>query len=233
MALSFDLEFDDDHLLCAATFWTNGFIDVPQLFVTQEGTKFTNLSSTSLESLIETLWAAHCFGTVILTWGGTGSDWKKLAKAAPQHADKIKEMALNSVDIPLIAGASTGMMMGLSAAAVGMGLGPQPSCDSIDVPAFWKGDVAKQNMVVDHVRWDAWACAQIYSRLMLQINHARPQLSWMTQKSGVRSIRLRKEKIDDEWALPRIHHILEWEKPVTAFIVPDHLEPSKMLQWLN
>lgn len=231
MALSFDLEFDGDSLLCAATFWTNGFIEVPQLFVTQEGDRFTNLSTTSLESLIETLWAAHCFGTVLLTWGGTGSDWKKLIVAAPQHTDKIKEMALNSVDIPLIAAASTGMMMGLNSAAVGMGLGPQPSCESIDVPSFWKGGAQKQFMVVDHVRWDAWACAQIFQKLMLH-DH-RPQLSWMTQKSGLRSIRLRREKILETWGLPRVYHILKWEKPVTAFTVPDHLDPEKMYEWLK
>jgi hypothetical protein len=233
MALSFDLEFDGDSLLCAATFWTNGFIDVPQLFVTQEGSKFTNLSSTSLEALIEVLWAAHCFGTTILTWGGTGSDWKKLTKSAPQHADKIKEMALQSVDIPLISGASTGMMMGLNATAVGMGIGAQPFCDSIDVPSFWKGSSQQQFVVVEHVRWDAWACAQIWNRLMQQIEHTRPQLSWMTQKSGLRSIRLRREKVDDEWVLPRIHHIVKWEKPVTAFTVPEHLDTTKMFEWLN
>jgi hypothetical protein len=233
MALSFDLEFDDDSILCAATFWSNGFIDVPQLFVTQEGSKFTNLSSTSLEALIEVLWTAHCFGTTILTWGGTGSDWKRLAKAAPQHTDKIKEMALSSVDIPLIAGASTGMMMGLNAAAIGMGLGPQPSCDSIDVPLFWKGDAQKQFMVIEHVRWDAWACAQIWNRLMFQIQNTRPQLSWMTQKSGLRSIRLRREKIEGDWMLPRVHHVLKWDKPVTSFIVPDHLDTSKMFEWLQ
>lgn len=231
MALSFDLEFDGDSLLCAATFWTNGFIEVPQLFVTQEGDKFTNLSAKSIESLIETLWAAHCFGTILLTWGGTGSDWKKLIVAAPEHKDKIKEMALNSVDIPLIAAASTGMMMGLNSTAVGMGLGPQPSCDSIDVPSFWKGDARKQFMVVDHVRWDAWACAQIYQKLLMQ-DH-RPQLSWMTQKSGLRSIRLKREKIQDTWGLPRVYHILTWDKPITAFKVPDHLEAGKMYEWLK
>lgn len=235
-ALSFDLELDDDKILCASTYlYSNNFIYVPQLFVTQKENGFTYLSDLSIDSLIESLWIAHSFGTTILTWGGTGSDWPKLLKAAPRHEAKIREMALQSVDIPLICAASTGMMMGLSATADGMNMGSRPNCESDQVPIFWKSnDPIKQFEVIQHVQWDAWACLQIWLKMMYQIQQIRPMIYWITKKNGRRSLRLKRQKsVDNKWELPRVKNVIEWETPVTVFDIPKHLEAKSMTQWLH
>ena len=162
VALSFDLELDGDIILCASSAWTNGLLNFPTTWTSYDKEGYVAMLPETLGAFIASLWKAHSDGIVLVTWGGTGSDWKALIKAAPEHSDKIREMALASVDIPLISAASNGMMMGLAATAQGMGIGDRPSCDSEQVPELWRtGDVAKQNEVVSHVRWDAWACAFI------------------------------------------------------------------------
>jgi hypothetical protein len=188
----------------------------------------------TLGAFIASLWKAHSDGIVLVTWGGTGSDWKALIKAAPEHSDKIREMALASVDIPLISAASNGMMMGLAATAQGMGIGDRPSCDSEQVPKLWRTrDVAKQNEVVSHVRWDAWACAYIYSKLFMSSQFDRPQLTWVTQRSGHRSVRLQRTREGEGFKLPTVREILTWDQPVSSFPIPDHLSSEKMMAWLR
>lgn len=234
-ALALDIEFDGDTILCAASCWSDGFVQVPQIWTTQGATKFEPLSQPMIEALVDTLWSAHAAGTTLLTWGGTGSDWVKLAKAVPHCKDQIKEMALNSVDIPLVSAAANGMMMGLTASALGMGLGSRPACDSAEVPALWaSGNAVQQFEVVQHVKWDAWATLELFHRLMLQAPSSRPQLTWITQRSGPRAVRLRRSHSPSgDYELPRVKELLTWEAPKTTFPIPDHLKAEHALQWLK
>jgi len=235
-ALAFDIELDGDTILCASSAWTNGFLTIPNTWTSHNKDGFVPLEPETLCAFIMSLWKAHSDGVVLVTWGGTGSDWKILSAAYPDHADKIRQMALAAVDIPLISAASNGMMMGLTATAVGMGLGTRPSCDSEDVPKLWKtGEASKQNEVVNHVKWDAWACATIYSRLYILSQFGRPQLTWMTMRSGQRSVRLQRsaEKKNGFYYLPTVSEILTWDKPIANFSIPDHLSSDKMLEWLR
>lgn len=236
-AVGIDIEFDGDVILCAATCWTNGLISVPQIWCTQTKTSFEPLSKVFLEAFFESLWKYHEAGVVLLTWGGTGSDWPKLLKAlGSDYEKKIKEMALASVDIPLVSVAANGMMMGLTSTALGMGLGNRPFCESEQVPSLWKSqNVIYQNEVVQHVQWDAWATTQIYNKLMFQIDYVRPQLSWMTQRSGLRSVRLQRHKDETTqmYTLPTVSQILNWSEPNAKFSIPDHLHPTKLTEWLR
>lgn len=240
-AVTLDLEYDKDTLLCGATCWTNGFLTVPQLWVSQTASLFVPLTNAVVIALVETLWNFHESGVAIVTWGGTGSDWPKLLKAV-QNVDgseemqaRIKTMALDSIDIPLISAAANGMMMGLTAATLGMGFGKRTSCDSEQVPVLWNtGELMKQNEVVQHVQWDAWATAQIWTRLMMQVSFARPRLCWITQRSGARDVRLKRERsANGDWTLPTVRSVLEWEAPETKFQIPSHLDPASLTQWLR
>jgi hypothetical protein len=210
-------------------------LQVPQLWVSADATGFTNLSKASIEALIDSLWRMHQSGVTLVTWGGTGSDWPKLINALPEHAQKIREMALSSVDIPLISAAANGMMMGLAATAAGMGLGARPACDSEVVPALWtSGDAVKQNEVLRHVEWDACACASLWSRLNFMSQFNRPQLSWITQKSGPRSVRLNRVKSGDAaWSLPNVREVMQWDEPSANFRIPAHLHPKSLTAWLK
>jgi len=236
VALSFDVEYDGDKLLCACTAWTNGTLTVPQLWSSSNKDGFTELSQQTFSALLETLWSAHCSGVVILSWGGTGSDWPAMTKMAKNQSqkEKIKTMAKASVDIPLISAASSGMMMGLVSASMGMGMGSRQSCDSEHVPLFWNsGDPVKQNEVLQHVIWDSMACAAIYNKLYFTAQSSRPSLHWITQKSGPRTVRLpRMRNEDGTYTLPVVGEMLTWPEPTTSFRIPDHLNPQKIMRWL-
>lgn len=235
-AVAVDLEFDGDVILCAATCWTNGFLFVPHVWCSEGPNGFDPLTSSMISALILNLWGFHEAGVTIVTWGGTGCDWPKLMNAAPPHLhDNIRSLALASVDIPLISVAANGMMMGLTSTAMGMGFGFRPSCDSELVPSLWNSkDAFKQNEVVQHVQWDAWVTAQIYNRLMFQVNFARPQITWMTQRSGARSVRLQRERLPSgDWGLPSVQRVMTWDEPVAKFQIPEHLHPTKLTRWLR
>jgi hypothetical protein len=237
VAISFDLEYDGDKLLCACTAWTNGVITVPQLWSSSNKDGFTELSTQAYNALLESLWNAHCSGVIIITWGGTGSDWTAMTKMAKNvsQKDKIKLLAKSSVDIPLISASSSGMMMGLVAASMGMGFGARNNCDSEHVPLFWNSkDPVKQNEVLQHVIWDAMTCAAIYNKLYFTAQSSRPSLHWITQKSGPRTIRLPRTKQEDgTHTMPTVSELLTWPDPVTNFKIPDHLNPKKIMKWLE
>ena len=233
-ALSFDMEFDDTKILCAATCWSNGLINIPHLWISQDAKGFIPLQESALDAMIDQLWKAHETGVTLVTWGGTGTDWKKLSAACPHHANRIREMALAAVDLPLISAAATGMMMGLNATAVGMGIGSRPFCESENIPAMWNtNDPAKQNEIAQHVQWDAYACVSLYNKLHFSAQFGRPQLTWVTQKSGPRSVRLQRIAGDEGFHLPCVNDVLLWQQPIAKFKIPDHLSSAKMLEWLR
>ena len=234
-AVALDLEFSGDILLCAATSWTNGSVNFTQVWVSHTTKGYKNLEHVSVQALIYQLWQYYCEGITLVTWGGTSSDWLKLYNyAQPEFRDKSKLMALASIDIPLVSAAANGMMMSLTSTAMGMGLGARPACDSEDVPRLWNsGDVLKQNDVVKHVHWDAWACAELYSKLLAASQFSRPSLSWVTKRSGVRSVRLHRKGRDGVFSLPCVQDILHWAPPETLFEIPIHLKVDTLTAWLR
>jgi len=237
VAVALDLEFEGDTILCAATSWTNGTLNLPQIWVSHSVKGFEPLSNFMIEALIQQLWSYHLQGITLVTWGGTSSDWLKLWNyAKTQDARKcIIEMAYASVDIPLVSAAATGMMMSLTSTAMGMGLGARPACDSEDVPRLWSTqDPVKQSEVVNHVKWDAWACAALWDKLIAQAQFSRPQLSWVTKKSGLRSVRLhRTQNTSLVWVLPKVEEVLKWDIPKPQFTIPEHLRTEKLTGWLK
>lgn len=235
MSIALDLEWDADSILCAATAWIDdSFAPAPQLWALPSTHKFVPLSPVLIDALIDTLYQAYKGGTRIITWGGTGSDWKALLKASPHKEALIKELALGSIDIPLVSVAQNGMMQSLVSTAYAMGLVQRRGCDlSSDVPKLWEGGMQAQLQVLDHVQWDAWATAQIYQRLHLASQFGRPQLTWSTQRSGLRSVRLARVKTGSEWSLPKVSDVMTWPLPVCSFVIPTHLHPTQFTAWLR
>jgi hypothetical protein len=236
-AVSLDLEFEGETILCAATSWTNGTLNSTQIWVSRNAKGYEPMNDFMIDALIQQLWQHYIQGIYLVTWGGTSSDWLKLWKYAktPEIKKCIMEMAHYSIDIPLVSAAATGMMMSLTSTAMGMGLGARPACDSEDVPRLWNTkDPVKQEEVVAHVKWDAWACAALWNKLVAQAQFSRPQLSWVTKKSGLRSVRLHRVQNHDQiWVLPRVLEVLKWETPNPQFVIPDHLRTDKLTSWLK
>ncbi len=233
-ALAVDLEWDGDTILCASTcFIMYDFFPPPQVWVNATGNGYIPMTSSLLDALIEFLWMSYKSGTTIITWGGTGSDFKALANASPKHAQKCKEMALKNVDIPFLSVCQSGMMQSLVSVAHAYGMVPRISCASSDVPKMWKLGIIAQADVLSHVQWDSWACAQIYHKLLLASQLNRPQLSWSTQRSGIRSIRLPREKTETGYRLPTVEEALLLPTPVSGFTIPEHLRPTTLTLWMD
>lgn len=234
-AIALDLEWDGASILCAATSWVDvGFTPEPMLWAAPTATGYVPLTPAFLETFIDMLWQSHVSGVTIVTWGGTGSDWKALLTACPTREAVLREMALASVDIPLISVAQNGMMQSLVSTARAMGITPRSGCElSADVPRMWKQGPASQLEVLRHVQWDAWATCQLYSKLLNAAQVTRPQLTWNTMRSGIRSVRLQRMKNGEEWCLPSVKDILEWPPPVTNFSIPPHLHPHELTKWLR
>ena len=236
-AIALDLEWDGASILCAATTWIDlsfGLSPEPLLWAAPTGSGYVPLSAAFLEAFIDTLWQAHITGVTLVTWGGTASDWKALLTACPSRELRLREMALASVDIPLISVAQNGMMQSLVSVARAMGMPPRSGCElSSDVPRMWKQGPAAQTEVLRHVQWDAWATCQLYAKLYAAAQVTRPQLTWNTMRSGTRSVRLQRVKIGEEWGLPSVKEILEWPAPVSNFPIPPHLHPAELTKWLR
>ena len=214
---------------------------VPQLWSSSTKDGFSELQPLQYDALLDTLWMAHLSGCVVATWGGTGSDWPIMLKNARSEEQRmrIRTLAKESVDIPLISAAANGMMMGLVPASLGMGLGTRPACESEDVPRFWNsGDPARQNEVLQHVLWDSKTLAEIYFKLYFAAQGGRPALHWITQKSGPRTVRLQRVKVseengEDRYVLPSVKEVMTWPEPQTNFEIPSHLHAKKLCEWLR
>ena len=236
-AIAIDLEWDGVSILCAATSWVDvafGFTPEPLLWAAPTANGYVPLTQAFLETFVDMLWQSHLSGVTLVTWGGTGSDWKALLTSCPTREAALREMALASVDIPLISVAQNGMMQSLVSTARAMGMAPRSGCElSADVPRMWKQGPAAQTEVLRHVQWDAWATCQLYAKLYTAAQVTRPQLTWNTMRSGTRSVRLQRTKRGEEWCLPTVKEILEWPSPICNFPIPPHLHPHELTKWLR
>jgi hypothetical protein len=106
---------------------------------------------------------------VLVTWGGTATDWRVLAQRS-SAPELCKSLARRSVDVPLISAACLGVMMGLKNArldssppAAGAG-GSSSKRDSSAVPDLWRSSRAD---VIRHVAEDARVTAQVYMAIAM------------------------------------------------------------------
>ena len=166
---AFDIEYCDASaaciLCCALVAYEGGARSVVRTF----GAHPFNVCMTPAETceFIDALYAFFVRGIVLVSWGGTGADFRILADAAaivsPAHAQQARMMALEHVDIALAVAASMASMPGLRAACEGMALGAKDAGASARVPALWAMGLRAQ--VLAHVEADADATAAVYARM--------------------------------------------------------------------
>ena len=109
--VAFDLELDGSQILCAST-WRCGAEGAgkPRLWARQdEDLRYSNMCEEDVIALLQYLQEAIDQGAVLVTWGGTASDWKFLHQAVrcPERQRAVRKMAREHVDIPLLACASS------------------------------------------------------------------------------------------------------------------------------
>ena len=79
------------------------------------------MSEATLSAFVTVLESLVASGHKIATWGGSASDWRLLSRECPRKATRIRELALESVDVPMCSCMTIGMMMGLNAACMALG----------------------------------------------------------------------------------------------------------------
>jgi hypothetical protein len=189
---AFDLEFtkllpgldeeisDDLHISCASIITTGSAW--PQVWYERpvHGGEMPNdyMSVKTLEAFLDSLYELVQNGHLLVTWGGSSSDWKLLAKEVPHRALDIVNMALQSVDVPMCTCMSIGMMMGLNAACKALGFSLKDDTSSENIPDLWNQKTLEARLkVLQHVSNDAFAT-------MLVVKNAENsgQLAWISLK---------------------------------------------------
>jgi len=174
------------------------------------------LSVSDARSIVRYLKRKAQSGYVVVTWGGTATDWRLLAEACshPLYTEECKELALRAVDVPFLSLCATGYMFSLESAALANGL-PNKSIASDTIPSLWECDRAA---VVAHVMNDALMTACVYSACLQRAQDGRALMTWVTSRRGRRSVLLPTQTdADGTLALACIQDALSLPMPDVPF----------------
>jgi hypothetical protein len=253
--ISFDIEYDrllksddDDKssepepkITCIAavtceglfTFWHGGYHET-------SGSFKSNMSESQIRHFIDFLWTYAQKGYVIVTWGGTAFDFKILYNEVsdPTYKALVHFLARKHVDIPLASAASSGMMMGLSAVAKGMGLGSKPY-ESASMPHLW-AESSSQEAVFRQVWADAALTMRVYQHIFVNgestahaLGRYRPYLDWITLGGKLR--RFYAPYVPVTHTTLRLWNVEECmvaPKPITPFQPSPNMTVESCTRWM-
>jgi len=178
------------------------------------------MSSLTVNAFVQTLLEKGASGHTIVTWGGSSSDFRVLAKECPQLMTEIRELSLASVDIPMCTCMSIGTMMSLNSACAAIGLNLKESGSSKQVPQTWQ-DLDRRHEVIQHVSNDAYATMAVLDALL-----RNSKLYWITLRGQVRV-----------WDLPdqtlwTVRECLAKELPIVPYAILPHMNAKILARWL-
>jgi hypothetical protein len=182
------------------------------------------MSVTTLEAFVDELQRRAQTHTIV-TWGGSASDFKMLHRECPTRSDIIKQLALQSVDIPMCSCMAIGTMMGLNAACAGIGFTIKDSEDSKMVPDLWRrtGNDAetleRRYKVLQHVSNDAFGTMQV-----LQHSEQTNTLPWITKRNQL--------KTWNNVVFLSVGECLKKELPSVGFPIAPTQNAKLMARWL-
>jgi hypothetical protein len=228
----FDLEFnallpepgqpwpESLHITCGSIFstcdlWPNVWYEAHSDNLDAEG---LFMSEKTVRAFVEALECMASKGHTLVTWGGSATDWRMLAKECPDKSETIRSLALNSVDVPMCSCMSIGMMMGLNAACMAIGLDLKDSEASSKVPDMWLQADQRQK-VLQHVSNDSYATMQIVLRATLT-----KELPWITKKGHMKT-----------WSpvvLATVRQCLAKELPKVPFEIGPNHNAKLLARWL-
>ncbi len=125
-------------------------------------------------------------GYTIASWNGLSFDWQLLARECGDRelAVLCADLARAHVDVAFQMVCERGFMIGLDAAAKGLGLGGKPEgMSGALAPELWAQGWEAQEQVLEYVRGDARTLADVHDRLL------RARALWWTTKAGKRAAR--------------------------------------------
>jgi hypothetical protein len=175
------------------------------------------MSVPTLEAFIDLL-ALKAETTTLATWGGSASDWRVLAYECPSRRDLVHKLALNSVDIPMCACMSIGMMMGLNAACMALGFTLKEGDSSASVPELWRHE-EQRPQVLQHVSNDSFA-----TMLVLKQAESNSVLPWITKRGERREWR--------DVVFLTVRECLQRELPHVPFAIGPNVNAKLLARWL-
>jgi len=175
------------------------------------------MSETTLIAFVEALIVCANNGHRIVTWGGSSTDWRLLARECPSKEASIRSLALNSIDLPMCACLSIGMMMGLNAACMALGFSLKDAEASASMPEEWR--LGHYEKVIQHVSNDAFAT-------MMVLKHAEMTgfLPWISQKGHM--------KTWDHVVFWSVRECLARDLPPVPFTIAPNFNAKLMARWL-
>lgn len=172
------------HITCAATYSdTDGTRYYHSLDA--EGGIAHRLSVEDAGLLLDELYAHMGRGALIVTWGGTAVDFRALHGALHGDVERQRrciELAHQHIDIPIASATDFGGMIGLDAAARGMGAGRKSHQLSLAAPSLWSE--GRRREVLQHVGRDAELTLRVY---MATMSREPPSLHWQARSGRWRT----------------------------------------------
>jgi hypothetical protein len=170
----------------------------------------------TIEAFVDFLCFLSLMGHRIVTWGGSSSDWRILFLECPGRAEVIKELALQSIDLPMCACMSMGVMMGLNSASKAIGLNLKKEDASENMPQLW---LTNQSDVLQHVSNDSYAtflilCSALTTRT----------LPWITKRGQL--------KIWYDVQFWTVRECLAKDLPITPYTIVPSQNAKLLARWL-
>ena len=182
-----ELDGDDLGISCAATFGLNEVGGKEYTSPVRWHGKFDRgvyaerMSGEDVGDLIQYLVWEHYSGSMkVVTWNGLAFDFRVLHDEADTDADRYlcKALALSHIDLAFQMLCEKGFMCGLSAAAMGLGVGDKTEgMSGALAPEMWQETIEDQECVLQYVEQDARLTAQVARVLTI----ADDGLYWITK----------------------------------------------------
>jgi len=240
-SIAFDVELDrlvpeewntdsSPHITCAATY--NLQSGIKTYFSSKENLQSPKMTFDDCAKLLDDLWEHTQKGAMIISWGGTAVDFRALHYCLHSDAtrqNKVKQIALHHIDIPIASATDTGMMMGLASASKGLMNTDKSIKNSSLAPKLWSE--GKFQEVLRHVELDAILTLNVYNNIFCK----QPfQLEWIT-KSGFKKTWFCSSICDPnrrEFRLCSVSECLTRPLPPVPFSVVDGMNRDKITKWL-
>ena len=157
--------------------------DTPRVFHGSEqidGTIARRMSPGHVRNVVKYLWDYTRRGYSIVTWNGLNFDFDILAEEAEDATARkaCEVMAMAHIDIAFAMLCSKGYMIGLDAAAKGLGVEGKPvGMKGSMAPLLWRQSRKNQERILAYVAQDARATFQVYHRII-----ERKRLPWISKR---------------------------------------------------
>lgn len=175
-----------------------------------DGRLASRMAPAGCQGLARELLRWHAKGIPIVTWNGLGFDFDILVEECGEFPERrlVVDLALHHVDIAFAMLCHKGFMVGLEAAAKGMGLrGKTPGMRAELAPIKWAQGRAEQEQVLRYVAQDVRTTADVYLAVLL-----RGRLDWISRSGRPNSWPLPGRR------LPNVSRALRLPQPDTSWM---------------